>query len=147
MKNFLRAVRFAWNYRVRLFVSVGCAVLAAIFWGLNFTAIYPVLKIIGSDRNLQQWVNGEIERINKDIDKLRPIDKELTDNQKQLESQPPSNERSHALRDNAANLANIESKLAPPNTNCGATRWPRNTSINCSPLTAFGHWPWSSAWW
>jgi ATP-binding cassette, subfamily B, bacterial MsbA len=111
MKNFLRAVRFAWNYRVRLFISVGCAVLAAIFWGLNFTAIYPVLKILGSERNIQQWVDGEIQRINKDIDDWRPIDKVLTDKQKQLESQPPSNERSHALRDNAGHLASIESKL------------------------------------
>src|SRR5438477_468277 len=47
MKNFLRALRCAWPYRVRLGVSVVCAILAAIFWGLNFTAIYPVLKVIG----------------------------------------------------------------------------------------------------
>src|ERR1700736_3466635 len=67
MKNFLRAFRFAWNYRFRLFASVLCAVIAAVFWGLNFTAIYPVLKIIGTDKNLQQWVDLEIQRIRKDI--------------------------------------------------------------------------------
>src|SRR5437660_5161553 len=67
MKNFLRALRCAWPYRVRLAVSVVCAILAAIFWGLNFTAIYPVLKIIGSDQNLQQWADGEIDRTNKEI--------------------------------------------------------------------------------
>src|SRR5579884_1047744 len=63
MKNFLRALRCAWPYRVRLGVSVFCAVLAAVFWGLNFTAIYPVLKIIGSDKNLQQWCDTEIVRV------------------------------------------------------------------------------------
>ena len=62
MKNFLRAFRFAWAYRGRLFVSVACALFAAVFWGLNFTAIYPVLKILGSDKNLQEWIDSEIQR-------------------------------------------------------------------------------------
>ena len=40
-----------------------CAILAAAFWGLNFTAIYPVLKIIGSGQNLQQWVDTSITAV------------------------------------------------------------------------------------
>ena len=42
-----------------MLLSITCAVLAAAFWGLNFTAIYPVLKIIGSEKNLQEWVEFE----------------------------------------------------------------------------------------
>src|ERR1700716_2611934 len=57
MKNFLRALRFAWPYRGRLLLSCVAAILAAVFWSLNFTAIYPVLKILGSEKNLQQWVD------------------------------------------------------------------------------------------
>ena len=30
MKNFLRALRFVWPYRHRLFLSIGCALLAAV---------------------------------------------------------------------------------------------------------------------
>lgn len=63
MKNFLRALRFAYSYRSRVLFSVICAILAAGFWSINFTAIYPVLKILGSDQNLQQWVHESIERI------------------------------------------------------------------------------------
>src|ERR1700730_6127766 len=66
MKNFLRAMRFAWPYRYRTIFSVVCAVMAAAFWGLNFTAIYPVLKIIGSQKNLQAWVNESIEKVKND---------------------------------------------------------------------------------
>src|SRR5437588_6489394 len=71
MKNFLRALRCAWPYRVRLGVSVFCALMAAVFWGLNFTAIYPILKIIGSDMNLQQWVDSEIKRTQKELEPLQ----------------------------------------------------------------------------
>ncbi len=63
MKNFACALRFAWPYRNRIALSVLCAILAAAFWGLNFTAIYPILKIIGSDQNLQEWVNTSIKKI------------------------------------------------------------------------------------
>src|SRR5438477_7531306 len=70
MKTFLRALRCAWPYRNRLGLSIACALAAAVFWGLNFTAIYPVLKILGSDQNLQQWVDGEIKRTQKDVANL-----------------------------------------------------------------------------
>jgi ATP-binding cassette, subfamily B, bacterial MsbA len=114
MKNFLRAFRFAWTYRGRLFISVGCAVLAAIFWGLNFTAIYPVLKILGSDdMNLQQWVDGEIKRTQKEIDEWRSNVEELVKKRQEMEARADSPERSHALRDIARELAKIESKLGP----------------------------------
>ena len=98
MKNFLRAVRCAWPYRVRLGVSVLCAVLAAVFWGLNFTAIYPVLKIIGSDKNLQQWADGEIERVKKDITKLENQLSGLAAKLESIEKWPPGRLRDEHLR-------------------------------------------------
>ncbi len=69
MKNFIRALKFAWPYRYRLVLSVSCALMAAMFWSLNFTAIYPVLKIISSDKNLQQWIDAEISETQGRIDK------------------------------------------------------------------------------
>src|SRR5262249_19251210 len=68
MKNFLRSLRSCWPYRGRLMVSVICALLAAVLWGLNFTAIYPVLKILGQDKNLQDWVEERINEEQKQID-------------------------------------------------------------------------------
>src|SRR2546423_1124604 len=71
MKNFIRAMKFAWPYRFRLLFSVVFAAAAAVFWSLNFTAIYPVLKIRGSEQTLKQGIDTEIEQTKKDITKLR----------------------------------------------------------------------------
>jgi subfamily B ATP-binding cassette protein MsbA len=66
MRYFVRTLKLAWAYRVRLVCSLVCALFAAIFWSLNFTAIYPTLKILGSKQNLQEWVNASIESLQKD---------------------------------------------------------------------------------
>jgi ATP-binding cassette subfamily B protein/subfamily B ATP-binding cassette protein MsbA len=111
MKNFLRAVRCAWPYRVRLGVSVLCAVLAAIFWGLNFTAIYPVLKIIGSEMNLQQWADGEIKRICKDIKKHEGTLDALAQEVKRIEEAPQGTWRDDALRKATNEQAKYQGRL------------------------------------
>ena len=116
MKNFVRALRFAWQYRGRLFISVICAAFAAIFWGLNFTAIYPVLKILGSEQNLQQWVDGEIKQTNKEIDTLRTEIADKTRQKEEEERKPPSGPRDHALRDIATALAKLDSKVQTAQT-------------------------------
>ena len=113
MKNFLRAMRFAWPYRYRAAFSVICAVLAAAFWGLNFTAIYPVLKILGSDKNLQQWVDDEIKRTKTEIDGWRTQVDQLTKAQQRLEDDPSAPDRKKHLRNIIGELAKIESKLQP----------------------------------
>src|SRR5260221_13745386 len=76
MKNLLRVLRFAWPYRIRIGLSIGCALMVALFWGANFTAIYPILKILGKDKqNLQTWINekigitdGQIDFFQKELD-------------------------------------------------------------------------------
>src|SRR3954470_18283796 len=61
MRHFLRILKYSWPYRYRLLASVGCALTVAALWSLNLSAIYPVLKILSTDKNLQQWVDEEIE--------------------------------------------------------------------------------------
>ncbi len=112
MKNFLRAMRFAWPYRYRTACSIFCAVLAAVFWGLNFTAIYPVLKIIGSDQNLQDWANQSIEKVEKEqVNPLQTQVDELTKLEKATKLKPEGRGRDKELRQTAAELARAESKL------------------------------------
>src|SRR5579884_1707153 len=77
MRHFLRALRFAWPYRYRLFISGLCALFAAACWSLNFTAIYPVLKILGGDQNLQEWVDTSIHKVT--TEQIKPLRKELSD--------------------------------------------------------------------
>lgn len=112
MKNFLRALRFAWSYRSRAVLSVICALLAAVFWSMNFTAIYPVLKILGSDQNLQQWIAETIAKIQtQQIDplelKLEGLEKKNLD----LASRPHNPFNEQCKRDHARDTARIVTKL------------------------------------
>jgi ATP-binding cassette subfamily B protein/subfamily B ATP-binding cassette protein MsbA len=59
MRNFLRVLKYSWPYRRRLIASIICALLVAVLWSVNLSAIYPVLKILGTEKNLQQWVDEE----------------------------------------------------------------------------------------
>jgi ATP-binding cassette subfamily B protein/subfamily B ATP-binding cassette protein MsbA len=111
MKNFLRALRCVWPYRYRLGVSVLCAFLAAVFWGLNFTAIYPVLKILGSDKNLQQWADGEIARTKADIKKLEDQLPGLAERHDKIEKLPPGFQQEELRRKLTSDQAGVDSKL------------------------------------
>jgi ATP-binding cassette subfamily B protein/subfamily B ATP-binding cassette protein MsbA len=53
MRSFVRSLRYAWPYRVRLGASIFCAVCAALLWGLNLSAVLPVLKLL--TRPDQSW--------------------------------------------------------------------------------------------
>jgi ATP-binding cassette, subfamily B, bacterial MsbA len=111
MKNFLRALRCVWPYRFRLGVSVFCALLAAVFWGLNFTAIYPVLKILGSDKNLQQWVDGEIERTKVAINEQESQLKDMARRAERIERLPPGRAQEEFRRKLTSDQAGVDSKL------------------------------------
>jgi ATP-binding cassette, subfamily B, bacterial MsbA len=71
MRDFVRAMRFAWPYRYRLLISALCALFAAAAWSLNFTAIYPVLKILTVNQNLQEWVASSIKKTSEQRDKVK----------------------------------------------------------------------------
>lgn len=72
MRNFIRALRFAWPWRYRLGASIGFALLAAGLWSLNFTAIYPILKIFTTGQSLQEWLHSAIDKCQKEqIDPLK----------------------------------------------------------------------------
>jgi ATP-binding cassette subfamily B protein/subfamily B ATP-binding cassette protein MsbA len=119
MKNFLRALRYCWPYRWRLLFSFLFAVFAAVLWGLNFTAIYPVLKILSNDQTLQEWVNDRIDDIEKEIDGdavkgrkgLQTAVEELTQEYKQSDDWPPSGFKEKHRRDLSAQLAKAVSQL------------------------------------
>ncbi len=110
MKNFLRALRYCWPYRHRFVFSVLCALLAAALWGLNFTAIYPVLKILGSDQNLQAWAEDHIaqtqRRIDGDPDQqfadgLQPKLEKLLKEEKELDSWPDGSDKEKSDKEKA----------------------------------------------
>lgn len=112
MRYFLRTLKLAWNYRVRLVVSLVCALFAAVFWSLNFTAIYPILKVLSSDQNLQQWCDVTIKNLQPKIDDLRQdIDNRVKglDLVKKNEKVFPDQEKT--IRRATGDLAKAQAKL------------------------------------
>ncbi len=74
MKNFARLVRFAWPYRFRFGLSLGCALMVALFYGTDIATVYPLLKILFYNDNCQKWVAQQI--IDQETRNSRKIDAE-----------------------------------------------------------------------
>src|SRR5579871_3843717 len=111
MKNFLRALRRTWPYRRRLVISVVCAVCAAVLWSLNFTAIYPVLKILGNDDSLQEQVDSRIAETERQIAQLNSDIERLTVERESLKILPSNNWLEKKQKELAGSMARLESKL------------------------------------
>jgi subfamily B ATP-binding cassette protein MsbA len=118
MRQFLRVLRYSWRYRLRLLASVGCALFVAALWSLNLSAIYPVLNILTTGKNLHQWVDGEIDAYQQKLDdkdrkaELEKVKQEL----KNLDARPDMPNRENLERKATQKLAKIESENAHYNT-------------------------------
>ena len=111
MKNFLRALRYALPYRKRLILSVVCAVFAAILWGLNFTAIYPVLKLLTTGQSLQVWIDDSIHQQQAQIEKLQRESDRHEQSEEDIKKRPDSREKDKQLRDVASKLSKVQGHL------------------------------------
>ncbi len=137
MKNFARALRHAWPYRWRLSVSIVCAVLAAVLWGLNFTSIYPVLKLLHTGKSPQIWVDERLDAINLEIGGLESEVKQQTDREKEFDARPPSKVRDQTLRTVTSDLVRLESKLESARRRQGYLQLARKYIISWVPADCF----------
>lgn len=110
MRNFLRTLKYSLPYRYRLLASVACAVLVAILWSVNLSAIYPVLKILSTDKNLHQWVDEEHETAEKMLrENQQRLDRHNADLERIL-TQKPSPTRDDAERKERWEIAKLEAE-------------------------------------
>jgi len=112
MKNFLRAVKFALRYRGRLIISVLCALVAAAIWGMTFSAVYPVLKLMETKQSLQVWVDGRIAEIDKDIAGKETDKDRFEATKRDIEAMPPGKDREEKLHKITEDLDTKEARLA-----------------------------------
>lgn len=112
MRNFLRALRFAWPYRGRLLASLVCALMVGILYGANLTAIYPVLTVLTSDANLQAWIDKKILKKEEEINRLQELIDSRSNRIQVVESRPPSRDRERELAQLTRDLAKDEADLA-----------------------------------
>src|SRR5262249_36594368 len=111
MKNYMRAMRHVWPYRRRLVISILSALAAAALWGLNFTSIYPALKLLHTGESLHQWVDDSIASTQKEVDTWQARVDKLSDADKDLDRRPPSKFVDKQKRDLANELLRLEVKL------------------------------------
>lgn len=71
MKSFVRALRLALSRRWDFLGSVVCALMIAVLWGGNISAVYPVLEIATHKQSLHQWAASRIERSQQRIAALQ----------------------------------------------------------------------------
>ena len=111
--NFIRVLKYSWPYRYRFIVSVGCALMVALFWSLNLSAIYPVLQIICKGQNLHEWVDGEIKKLSdqhSNGERLKTLENLRTE-LRHLEEDPNAADRENRMRRKAGEIAEIEGKF------------------------------------
>lgn len=124
MRNFLRTLRYAWPYRVRLLLSVLFAVLAAILWAANLSLVYPVLQILTVPE--QTWV----EQLDKTIDKLQDdynLESEKLDKHRaalaSLAKQPENKGKEREERQITGAIAQLEGKMSRLSRNIYWRQW------------------------
>lgn len=61
MGNFLRVLRLSLRYRWTVAASAISALIVALFWGANITAVYPFVEVVFRGQSLQQWAERSIE--------------------------------------------------------------------------------------
>jgi ATP-binding cassette subfamily B protein/subfamily B ATP-binding cassette protein MsbA len=143
MRNFYRALKHSWPYRYRLILSVASAVCVAALWSLNLSAIFPVLKILSTGKNLQTWVDEEIAAYQRKVDgkdddgkRLRHIQNMRSEIEK-LNELPPSEARESQLRKWTRELALEEGSLADDAAWLARYQWLRSHVIRHLPTGGF----------
>jgi ATP-binding cassette subfamily B protein/subfamily B ATP-binding cassette protein MsbA len=98
-----------------LLASIACALVAAGLWGISFTAVAPVLRILGERENLQAWFRDLIKETEAHIADFK-ADREGADRDfEALKDQPPSDFRDKRKRDVTLRITKLESDLQSTN--------------------------------
>lgn len=77
MNEIVRLLKYAWPYRRKVYASIVFAWLVALFWGLNLSMTYLVVKVFLDGQSIHEFVDSEIAdseaRIKKATAELRRI--------------------------------------------------------------------------
>ncbi|MCE9562420.1 MAG: ABC transporter ATP-binding protein/permease [Planctomycetes bacterium] len=144
MRNFLRILKYSWPYRFRLVASICCALMVAALWSLNLSAIYPVLKILSSGENLQQWIDHEIESYQGQLDdkaRLKRLD-ELHSILKEIEQNPNKLQTETIERKSTEELAKLEGERSNLATWVYRCQWLKAKVIRHLPEDRFQTFVW-----
>jgi len=129
MNSSLRALKLAFRYRLTLVGVLLSAVMVALFWGGNISAVYPVLKVCIHGRSLQTWVDKEIADSEQTCAELRQEIKTL---------KASEDARSEVTgSETAFELASLEDRLKAERRSLAISGWLQPFIHNCLPSNPF----------
>jgi ATP-binding cassette, subfamily B, bacterial MsbA len=70
MKNFVRLVTFAWPYKLRFGLSIGCAAMVALLFFTELGAVSPLLHILFDRENPHRYISEQIDTVTEQIEEL-----------------------------------------------------------------------------
>ncbi|MGL4461947.1 MAG: ABC transporter transmembrane domain-containing protein, partial [Planctomycetia bacterium] len=130
MTNYMRALRYALPYWRRMTASILCALVVALFWGANISALYPVLNVLLQNQTLVGWVDDSIQHHETKIVELKEeiarIDGEIRD----ADSAAVRAERTQRRERRESQLASRQSSL-------NWYVWARPTLVRFTPSDSF----------
>jgi ATP-binding cassette subfamily B protein/subfamily B ATP-binding cassette protein MsbA len=85
--------------------------MAAVLWGLNFTSIYPFLKLLHDDQSPQQWVDGQISIYAKEVEVQQKEVDRIHDNEEKLNLLPKTTDIDKQLRTLSSDHSKASEKL------------------------------------
>ncbi len=68
MNSLTRLVPYIWPHRKKLMLSSLFAVLVAVFWSLNLSAAFPVVKVLMEQQSLPDYIDQEIATADREIE-------------------------------------------------------------------------------
>lgn len=114
MNNLMRAIGMALKYKYSLGASILCSAMVAVFWGANITAVYPFVQIVFQGKTLHDWVDGELNETQTQIDLLeKPPDEAPAQDALNLASGSESREELDKRLDRLRTLKGYADSYAP----------------------------------
>ncbi|MGH7202357.1 MAG: ABC transporter ATP-binding protein, partial [Planctomycetaceae bacterium] len=103
MNNLSRMWPYVWPHRRKVFLSFFFAGLVGLFWSLNLSVAFPVVKVLLQGQSLREYVEVEIAAANREIEKKSARIEELDQQLDRLERTHPRDaaEKVSLLQDRA----------------------------------------------
>jgi subfamily B ATP-binding cassette protein MsbA len=121
MKNFRRTLRLALQYRLTFGASLVCALMVAVLWGGNITAVYPIVEIALQRRSLHEWSNTRVVAAEQ---KAAQIEQFIAETDRQIAA-AVANEAAHLK----VKKRDAEARLADAQTEIKQDRWLRDNVV------------------
>ena len=81
MQVYVRVAEYIWLFRRQFILSVICAVIVSMFWAVNLSIAFPIVKVLFENDSIHAYVASEIEKCETEIQKEGETLKLLSEDQ------------------------------------------------------------------